>query len=160
MATATMIGTAMRNLRRTLGLRQEDLAERIFVARETISAWERGHTSPSHDERVSIVSRLADAPPEVLGPLVAAFGIAPPPGLGRPKAAAVAGGAVLTAIRAAADELDVPASALSRTLSVVLAHLAAVGASLDDAAAVLTPASTSAPRDQRVPAAARRARGR
>jgi hypothetical protein len=125
------------------------------VARETVSAWEQGRATPTHEQRTRTVARLADAPPEVLMPLVEALGVAAPPGLGPTrlpaKANADAAGRVLAAIRAAADALDVPASTLRRTLAVVLAHLAAVGASLDDAAAVLPAASRRARRSEPSP---------
>jgi DNA-binding XRE family transcriptional regulator len=39
------IGDALRNVRKALGLRQIDFGERIFVARETASAWEQGETT-------------------------------------------------------------------------------------------------------------------
>lgn len=137
MAAAGRIGVALRNLRRALRLRQEDFAARLFVARETISDWEQGYTRPPHETRVAIVAHLADAPAELLLPLVEAFGIAPPPGLRRRKATAASNAVVLAALRAAADELDVSASALRQTMRVVVAHLGAAGASLDDAAALL-----------------------
>jgi transcriptional regulator with XRE-family HTH domain len=139
---AQSIGEAVRNARRALGLRQSDFAKRVLVARETVSAWEQCRTTPTHEQRRFTVTSLADVAPEVLMPLVEAFGVAAPPGTARSRrpAGADAAGRILSAIRAAADELDVPASALRRTLAVVLAHAAAAGASLDDAATVLSPA--------------------
>ena len=133
------IAQALRAVRSALRLRQSDFAERVFVARETVSSWEQGRTEPDHGQRVAMVARLADAPPDVLARLVQAFGIAVPAGLpgaagpGAPDAAP----RVLAAIRAAADELDVPASSLRRMLVVTLAQLAAAGVSLDDAVRAL-----------------------
>ena len=40
------IGKSIMNLRKKSGLSQEDLAEKVGVARQTISKWELGETSP------------------------------------------------------------------------------------------------------------------
>jgi transcriptional regulator with XRE-family HTH domain len=136
---------AVRDVRRALGLRQTDFAARIVVSRETVSAWERGSWQPTHEQRALTVARLADVPPEILLPLVEAFGVATPPGVAAPRSGTgrptrspdEAAARVLGAIRSAADELDVPASGLRRTLAVALGHIVAAGASLEDAAAVL-----------------------
>jgi transcriptional regulator with XRE-family HTH domain len=105
------VGEALRSVRKALGLRQVDFGARILVGRETISSWEQGGTAPTYEQRVIILKQLADVAPQVL--------------------------AALAAIRAAADELDVPASGLRRTMAVVLAHLGAARVPLEDAAAAL-----------------------
>ena len=40
------IGKKIMNLRKKIGLSQEELAEKVGVARQTISKWELGETSP------------------------------------------------------------------------------------------------------------------
>jgi transcriptional regulator with XRE-family HTH domain len=131
------IGTALRAVRRSLGLTQADVGARVLAGRETVSAWERDRWEPTHQQRVRIVESLADAPPDVLAPLVQALGVAAPRPLGRAALGADATARASAAIRAAADQLDVPASTLRRTLAVAVAHLDASGVSLEDAAAVL-----------------------
>lgn len=135
------IARALRDVRVALRLRQSDFAERMFVARETVSSWEQGRTEPDHGQRVAMVERLTDAPPEVLARLVQAFGIAAPAGWQGAAGPGAPGAAprVLAAIRAAADELDVPASSLRRMLVVTVAQLTAAGVSLDDVARALAP---------------------
>ncbi len=137
------IGDAVRDVRRALGLRQSEIAARVHVSRETVSSWEQGRTAPSHEQRVAIVTHLADAPSDVLQALVRAFGIAAPPSVKRSRKPSAVAGRALAPILAAADELDVPASVLRRTLSIVLSHLEAAGVSLDDVAAHLTPPGAS-----------------
>jgi transcriptional regulator with XRE-family HTH domain len=145
MSKTTPIGEALRRVRQALGLRQADFAKRVLVGRETVSDWEVGRTAPSHEQRSFILSRLGDAPAEAVMPLVEAFGVVAPPGLTGAKKPGAPAERVLAAIRAAADELDVPASALRRTLTVVLAHFASAGIVLDDAAGFLSSASAVSP---------------
>jgi len=130
------IGVALREVRRSLGLLQEQLAQRLRVSRETISAWETGRWPPLHDERVRMVQRLADAPADALARLAAALGVpAPAPREAAPDPAARTRFA--NALRAAADELDVPASVLRRTLGVLVTHLKAGGVPLESLAGLV-----------------------
>jgi transcriptional regulator with XRE-family HTH domain len=131
------VGEALRSVRKALGLRQVDFGARILVGRETISSWEQGGTAPTYEQRVIILKQLADVAPQVLAPLVEALGVVAPRGVARGAARADVTARALAAIRAAADELDVPASGLRRTMAVVLAHLGAARVPLEDAAAAL-----------------------
>lgn len=45
------LGTRLKEYRNLLGLSQDDLAERLYVSRQTISAWENNKTY--HDRRRS-----------------------------------------------------------------------------------------------------------
>ncbi len=133
------IPDAVRGLRKALGLLQVDFAARVPVARETVSSWEKGRSTPTHEQRVAMARLLGDAPAALTMPIVEAFGIAPPKALLAAKSAGGAerAGRVLAVVRAAADELDVPASALRRTLGVVARHAGAAGVSLQEVAAVV-----------------------
>ena len=48
----------LRRLRKRAGLSQDALAEKLSVARQTVSSWERGNSYPDLDMLV----RISDAP--------------------------------------------------------------------------------------------------
>ena len=60
------IGTNIKKLRTTAGLTQDQLAERLYVTRQTVSNWERGISRPDLDQleanlrmgRPAIVGRI------------------------------------------------------------------------------------------------------
>lgn len=52
----TKLGTNLANRRRELGLKQEEVANKIHVSSKTISKWERGVSSPD----ISFWKGLAD----------------------------------------------------------------------------------------------------
>lgn len=52
------IGKNIRQLRERAGLTQEELAERLFVTRQTVSNYENGHTRPDLDMLCSIAGVL------------------------------------------------------------------------------------------------------
>ena len=43
------IGKNIRKIRRARGLTQDELAEKLFITRQTISGWENGRTQPDID---------------------------------------------------------------------------------------------------------------
>ena len=55
MESTNHIGTRIRELRARKNLTQRELADRIFVARKTVSNWEAGHREPN----VSMIGRIA-----------------------------------------------------------------------------------------------------
>ena len=55
MESTNHIGTRIRELRARQNLTQRELADRIFVARKTVSNWEAGHREPD----VSMIGRIA-----------------------------------------------------------------------------------------------------
>ena len=52
------IGTFLQTLRKEQGLTQEQLAERIGVARRTVSRWETGANLPDLDVLVELADRI------------------------------------------------------------------------------------------------------
>ena len=52
------IGKNIRKLRTAAGLTQEQLAERLFVTRQTVSNWERGTSRPDLDQLEAIAGAL------------------------------------------------------------------------------------------------------
>lgn len=55
----------LKELRKTQGLTQLELAERLFVSRQAISGWEAGTSRPS-TENLQSLSRLFNIPLETL----------------------------------------------------------------------------------------------
>ena len=55
------------NLRKKNGLSQEDLAEQIKVARQTISNWELGETSPNTEQLVLLAKSFNVSVDELIG---------------------------------------------------------------------------------------------
>jgi len=51
----------IRRLRRAADLTQEELADRVGVARQTVIAWEQGVHEPSPDRMELLVEELAQA---------------------------------------------------------------------------------------------------
>ena len=58
----------LRRLRKRAGLSQDALAEKLSVARQTVSSWERGNFYPDLDMLVRISDALATDPNELLYP--------------------------------------------------------------------------------------------
>lgn len=58
----------LRRLRKRAGLSQDALAEKLSVARQTVSSWERGNSYPDLDMLVRISDALATDPNELLYP--------------------------------------------------------------------------------------------
>ena len=58
----------LRRLRKRAGLSQDALAEKLSVARQTVSSWERGNSYPDLDMLVHISDALATDPNELLYP--------------------------------------------------------------------------------------------
>ena len=58
----------LRRLRKRTGLSQDALAEKLSVARQTVSSWERGNSYPDLDMLVHISDALATDPNELLYP--------------------------------------------------------------------------------------------
>ena len=60
-----MFGQILKKLRVQKGLSQEELAEKMYVVRQTISKWENESSSPSVEQLVSL-SAVFDTPPDML----------------------------------------------------------------------------------------------
>ena len=58
----------LRRLRKRAGLSQDALAEKLSVARQTVSSWEHGNSYPDLDMLVRISDALATDPNELLYP--------------------------------------------------------------------------------------------
>ena len=59
MTNAEILGNKLFELRKKLGLSQEELAEKLNVSRQAISKWERGESLPDTDNLITI-SKLYD----------------------------------------------------------------------------------------------------
>lgn len=60
------IGARLRELRRAVSMRQEDLADKIGVAKKTLQRWEYGETSPKASELALICQVLGTTEAELL----------------------------------------------------------------------------------------------
>ena len=54
------IGNNIKKLRTAQGLTQDQLAERLFVTRQTISSWERSASHPSLEQLEAIAAALGE----------------------------------------------------------------------------------------------------
>lgn len=127
----TPLANALREARIDLRLDQRAMAERLSVSPVTISAWERGRYVPSLDQGKRAIYALRDAPEAVRARIAVACGfprpgellekLAPPPA--HPVAADV--------LRAVADELDLPASSVRKTIALALARFDEAGLGVD-----------------------------
>jgi transcriptional regulator with XRE-family HTH domain len=61
-ATHSLVAKLIRARREMVGLNQEDLAERLGVARNTINRWERGHNPPTAPMRRKLARALGGIP--------------------------------------------------------------------------------------------------
>lgn len=61
------IGENIQNLRKKLGLNQEELAQKIPVSRQTVSQWENGQTAPSIDNLIILKEIFGVSVDEILG---------------------------------------------------------------------------------------------
>ena len=61
------IGENIQNLRKKLGLSQEELAQKIPVSRQTVSQWENGQTVPSIDNLIILKEIFGVSVDEILG---------------------------------------------------------------------------------------------
>lgn len=62
-----MFGLILKKLRIQKGLSQENIAEKLYVVRQTISKWENGLSSPSVEQLVSLSAFLGTSPDLLLG---------------------------------------------------------------------------------------------
>lgn len=60
------VGKHIRRLRTTKGLTQEQLAEKLFVTRQTVSAWETGKAQPDLETLERIAEALGTEVTEVI----------------------------------------------------------------------------------------------
>ena len=60
-----VVGKNIKKLRLSQGMTQEELAEKMFVTRQTISNWENGKSQPDL-ETLSVISSLFEVDPSVL----------------------------------------------------------------------------------------------
>ena len=61
------IAARIRERRRALGLRQEDVAAQLHVTRQAVSLWEQGRTEPDLATLAKLAQVLQCAPAELLG---------------------------------------------------------------------------------------------
>ena len=61
------IGKNITKLRKLQGLTQDELAERLFVTRQTVSGWENGRTQPSLDILGELADVLNCSPLDIIG---------------------------------------------------------------------------------------------
>lgn len=54
-----MIGNKIKELRTNQNLTQEDLAQKLFISRQTISRWENGQTTPTTDNLIELSTFFA-----------------------------------------------------------------------------------------------------
>lgn len=62
-----MFSENLRNIRKTSGFSQEELAKRLHVARQTISKWEKGLSVPDADMLIRIAEIFEKSVSELLG---------------------------------------------------------------------------------------------
>ena len=60
-----MFGSTLKNLRIQRGLSQNDVSEKLYVVRQTVSKWENGLSSPSVEQLIHL-STILDAPIDLL----------------------------------------------------------------------------------------------
>lgn len=53
-----MFGTDLKKLRMQRGMSQEDIAEKLYVVRQTVSKWENGQSSPSVEQLIQLSTVL------------------------------------------------------------------------------------------------------
>jgi transcriptional regulator with XRE-family HTH domain len=58
MNTQNVLGSRMKKRRKELHMNQEELAQKVNVARQTISSWERGDFPPTQDKLMNIANAL------------------------------------------------------------------------------------------------------
>lgn len=61
------IGKNILKLRRAKGLTQDELAEKLFVTRQTVSGWEIGRSQPSLDILGDLAEALECSPLDIIG---------------------------------------------------------------------------------------------
>lgn len=61
------IGKNITKLRKLQGLTQDELAEKLFVTRQTVSGWENGRTQPSLDILGELADVLNCSPLDIIG---------------------------------------------------------------------------------------------
>lgn len=61
------IGKNIRKIRRARGLTQDELAEKLFITRQTISGWENGRTQPGLDVLGELADALECSPLDIIG---------------------------------------------------------------------------------------------
>ncbi len=61
------IGKNITKLRKLQGLTQDELAEKLFVTRQTVSGWENGRTQPSLDILGELADVLKCSPLDIIG---------------------------------------------------------------------------------------------
>lgn len=61
------IGKNISRLRKLQGLTQDELAERLFITRQTVSGWENGRTQPSLDILGELAEVLKCSPLDIIG---------------------------------------------------------------------------------------------
>lgn len=65
-----MLSENLKSFRRSKGLTQEELADRLHVVRQTVSKWEKGSSVPDADLLIRIAEILEVSVSELLGPQV------------------------------------------------------------------------------------------
>ena len=61
------IGKNIAKLRRAKGLTQDDLAQKLFITRQTVSGWEIGRTQPGLDVLGELADVLDCSPLDIIG---------------------------------------------------------------------------------------------
>ena len=61
------IGKNISKLRRARGLTQDELAEKLFITRQTVSGWENGRTQPGLDILGELADVLSCSPLDIIG---------------------------------------------------------------------------------------------
>ena len=63
-----MLGEKIRKLRKTNGMTQADLAEKLDVCRQTVMKWEKGITEPDLDSIRAVAELFHTSSEELLDP--------------------------------------------------------------------------------------------
>jgi hypothetical protein len=119
-----------------MGLNQRAFGKRIDVTRGTINAWEMGKTLIPLEQRKRLLDDVRrDAPRDAYDRFAIACGFAPSTPAARDPLALRA--VVTTVVRAGADDLDVAASVVRKTLVAVSRHMSLEHVTWDEMQRVL-----------------------
>lgn len=65
--TLSNVGKNITKLRKQSGMTQDELAEKLFVTRQTVSGWENGRTQPNLDILSDLAVALGCSPLDIIG---------------------------------------------------------------------------------------------